>query len=462
MQALESLNDNQVNDFLSGKSPLNLSMRLGDHMMLIQLQLSTLNPASSSSQNGGGSSRSRTKAKTNNPVASTSMSTTTTTPPATPTSSTSKLHRNDSDLVFKRQNSFELDNNSQQSASSTSTPDSPIHNSNELNNFLTIQEIENIKSIVKSLTDMQSGGTIVADTDLQTKDFDNETIMEQSPIKSLSNLVSSPIKTTPMKNIPTVNYQLPSTSSSSTSSDPISAKLTSCLCKRLDANSNCDVNCQLKQQQQQDESTAVPSTIDSSTKSWSTASALHKTANNPINKNKLKPQNVLLRKAINSDLSLTNEIIPEIVSQITNDEVIAASTSTSVNPTTTATTTVIDTRALAEASRNLTQTLRKLSKEVFTNKMDVAEDNSRRMGTGAVIESMKHHGKGIYSGTFSGTLNPALQDRYGRPKRDISTIIHILNDLLSATPQYRRGARISFEPTVSQRNAIKQVSLILN
>ena len=31
----------QVNDFLSGAAPLNLTMRLGDHMMLIQLQLST-------------------------------------------------------------------------------------------------------------------------------------------------------------------------------------------------------------------------------------------------------------------------------------------------------------------------------------------------------------------------------------------------------------------------------------
>lgn len=42
MQALESLNDTQVNEFLCGKAPLNLSMRLGDHMMLIQLQLSTM------------------------------------------------------------------------------------------------------------------------------------------------------------------------------------------------------------------------------------------------------------------------------------------------------------------------------------------------------------------------------------------------------------------------------------
>ncbi|XP_018784778.1 PREDICTED: probable RNA methyltransferase bin3 [Bactrocera latifrons] len=56
MQALESLNDSQVNDFLSGKTPLNLSMRLGDHMMLIQLQLSTVNPANGSSSATAGSS----------------------------------------------------------------------------------------------------------------------------------------------------------------------------------------------------------------------------------------------------------------------------------------------------------------------------------------------------------------------------------------------------------------------
>lgn len=441
MQALESLNDNQVNDFLSGKSPLNLSMRLGDHMMLIQLQLSTLNPASSSSSQNGGSSRSRTKAKTTSPVASTSSASTS--PTSTP--STSKTQRNESDLVIKRQNSFELDSNSQ--SASSSTPESPVH-SNELN-FLTKQEIENLHNIVKSLTDMQAGNIVSAD-EAKIVELVNGSVLEQSPIKSLSNLVSSPIKTTPMKNIPIEDYQLPSTSSSSSTTDPISAKLTSCLCKRLDANSNCDVNCQSKQQEEL-VLTAGPSIIQES----STKSSLHKTANNPISKHRIKPQNVLLRKAMNSD-----EIaVPEIVSQTTNEDVVATASTSSATPTTT---TVIDTRALAEASRNLTQTLRKLSKEVFTNKMDVAEDNSRRMGTGAVIESMKHHGKGIYSGTFSGTLNPALQDRYGRPKRDISTIIHILNDLLSATPQYRRGARISFEPTASQRNAIKQVSFFIS
>lgn len=77
---------------------------------------------------------------------------------------------------------------------------------------------------------------------------------------------------------------------------------------------------------------------------------------------------------------------------------------------------MIDTKALFEASKNLTQKLKKLSREVLTSKIDrtkATEESvhSKAAGTGAVIESMKHHGKGIYSGTFSGTLNPALQDR---------------------------------------------------
>ena len=37
----------------------------------------------------------------------------------------------------------------------------------------------------------------------------------------------------------------------------------------------------------------------------------------------------------------------------------------------------------------------------------------------------------------AGTLDPTLQDIDGKPKRDISTILHILNDLLVASPQFR-------------------------
>lgn len=44
----------------------------------------------------------------------------------------------------------------------------------------------------------------------------------------------------------------------------------------------------------------------------------------------------------------------------------------------------------------------------------------------------------VYSGTFSGALSPTLQDSRGRPRRDVATIVHILNDLLSSVPELRR------------------------
>lgn len=47
----------------------------------------------------------------------------------------------------------------------------------------------------------------------------------------------------------------------------------------------------------------------------------------------------------------------------------------------------------------------------------------------------------VYSGTFSGALNPALQDQKGRPRRDVATIVHILNDLLCSAPELRRVNR---------------------
>lgn len=55
---------------------------------------------------------------------------------------------------------------------------------------------------------------------------------------------------------------------------------------------------------------------------------------------------------------------------------------------------------------------------------------------GAVIESFVNHAPGVFSGTFSGTLHPNCQDSSGRPRRDITTILQILNDLLSATRHY--------------------------
>lgn len=544
MQALESLNDNQVNDFLSGKTPLNLSMRLGDHMMLIQLQLSTVTPtvpatrnkasaksrisSSSQTQQASTSTSSNSVAgcshKTNNTTSFTAMSdnksveTNTTIPTNTaissPATKTSRSNSIELDEAFSYLTAspcaFDINDTdnetcikalaptqptaaasgsttvaplSPQSASSSTTVSTPASPS-PAEVFMKSKNFESLKNIFNSLAEIQRRGTAC------NYEADPQLLLEQSPIKSLSNLVSSPIKTTPIKSIPVTNFtssalskspmsNADSTSSSTATSDAITtAKFTSCICKRLNSNSNCETICQ---QHQPSSSSTLPSiqnysnvtpstslTASSSLPSTSTSSSksvqstlLHRTTNNPITKKRLCHP-VVLRRSKSSDnirvpVSPTDQ---QQQSPITSTETsptgspsdtfaMSDYSNDSLSPSTTGT--------LAEASRSLTQTLRKLSKEVFTNnKVNSIDDGTSKnsIGSGAVIESMKNHGKGIYSGTFSGTLNPALQDRNGRPKRDISTVIHILNDLLSATPHYTRGARICFEPT----RTIKQAS----
>ncbi|KAK2900342.1 hypothetical protein Q8A67_008457 [Cirrhinus molitorella] len=66
-----------------------------------------------------------------------------------------------------------------------------------------------------------------------------------------------------------------------------------------------------------------------------------------------------------------------------------------------------------------------------------AQSSRQRCKPGAVIESLVNHAPGVFSGTFSGTLHPNCQDGSGRPRRDVNTILQILNDLLSATRHYQ-------------------------
>lgn len=95
--------------------------------------------------------------------------------------------------------------------------------------------------------------------------------------------------------------------------------------------------------------------------------------------------------------------------------------------------------SLTQASRNLQHTLRRLSADVLSGRDDWASSQAEsRRGS-------------IYSGTFSGALNPALQDTRGRPRRDVATIVHILNDLLCSAPaaELRRVSRKSHTTTAS-------------
>lgn len=422
MQALESLNDNQVNDFLSGKSPLNLSVRLGDHMMLIQLQLSTLSP---SQQNSLKQRVANSQQKQQQQASQQQQPTTIfrAEPPPQPSTSTA------ASPSPKRACSFDDADDSSSPARQrlrTETPTPALHEDDD--------------------------------------DDDVEDESSKSPIKSLSSMVSSPMTTT----VQSVNYNKKFWSPS-TVADPIAANLTSCLCKRL--NLSCNNNCGQRSAADDEPCCSYsspppprpipfhhrPSTSSSSSSAASTSTSKPPPPTTPTPavapvKQQLPPQPSTVPSG-EERLQLDANAEQQLISA--------------------------DNPALAEASRSLTQTLRRLSKRVFTNKSQYADQSSSESSadyrssnssrahltsisgtSGAVIESMKHHGKGIYSGTFSGTLNPALQDKNGRPKRDISTIIHILNDLLSATPQCaRNGAKIIFEPTQSTGSTGKYIKV---
>ena len=232
--------------------------------------------------------------------------------------------------------------------------------------------------------------------------------------------------------------------------DPIAAKLTSCLCTRLSSKSlyptsNCNNNNCEPQPASSNQLTDEEQLCAQPRASSSRHNESHEQESEV--RSAYKQRQLRMERKSNRESPVPTTSSSSTISDVTLN-------SSTDNP------------ALAEASRNLTQTLRKLSKRVFTNKINISEKNSSgpstsedtsnsqplnssesAAGTGAVIETMKHHGKGIYSGTFSGTLSPSLQDKFGRPKRAISTIIHILNDLLSASPQCaQNGSKIFLKP----------------
>lgn len=486
MQALESLNDTQVNDFLSGKSPLNLTMRLGDHMMLIQLQLSTLNSGSSS---GTRSLRTSTPTKT-----SSSMSTKCDhTESPTLQSSTQKTIKSE-DL------SLDCDKVKLE----TPTPMlqkkdlEMLQNAFEL--YRTMAEEKCAHKTEPAKEEMQETANCTL-SDLSDSSIGNE----QSPIKSLSNLVSSPIdaSVSESREITIANSVKSSLidllSSNKLSNDVLPS--TSAMCDKPyvstsshtpdsslsdDSDNFADQSSFLAESTideypmenlfnsaidkglfaEQDESMmdreisnlattshgsqvspngALPSfqSLNEPIKNKRFQYLLHKTSKfkHPIGQNKQKAfmQSVVnkhkkrmqMRQEMQSQpsTSRTEPYIATVKKQVPGNGAIdqdIATPSTSKSVTfkapdapkklqSASPTPPIDSKALVEASKNLTQKLKRLSKEVLTNKLDLrmAEESVRsKIGPGAVIESMKHHGKGIYSGTFSGTLNPALQDRY--------------------------------------------------
>lgn len=543
MQALESLNDSQVNDFLIGKTPLQLTMRYGEHVIVIQLQLTTVaqpnetssSPATASTSSAvpglqrsrNGLIRSRTLSSHPLHAATSSSSSTLAADPADTnlceTASKSTLaDRGHKTVSFKHGtrtcgSSPEQTPTKHQVSAQEQQPQSTSrsrhhhqqHHASALGAtpeeqsdvVLSNEQYERISSLVSSLTiDELTGAGVIQKTENVDIEMDNSSFVASTSTdallestKSMANLVSGPIKTIPLTNIPVTSDSAEGVAS--ICADPISANLTSCLCKRFNASSNghagCNTDCQLTRSQHQLQQMQKLAKTPRS----SSSSLLRRTLNNPIARpysghhhhhhhhhhhrhgGNCNPAATCMRRSqssdsvrmIDADDSNVRASRDQLLEEI--DTVAGGSTSeTGDNPS-----------ALAEASRNLSKTFEKLSKEV-TNVQSAASGSGEAststnanaasnqvarnssiakvssIGSGTVIESIQRHGRSYYSGTFSGTLNPALQDCHGRPKSGISTVIHILNDLLSAKPHYSRGARISFEPAQSSRSS-KYVSI---
>lgn len=487
MQALESLNDSQVNDFLSGKSPLNLTMRLGDHMMLIQLQLSTLNGSST-----GRSLRTSTPTKTSS-IQTKTESRDTPSPQDTPKKSseseelTDKPNKDIKPAHILAKKELEM-----------------IQNAFEL--YRTFAE-EKFGAISEEHDEKDDSADTTNCTHTLSDLSDTTTENDQSPIKSLSNLVSSPIVQTAAereqqaalvntvknnlidflsqnkltdisipstsamrdKPCPSMSSQTPDSSLSDDSGDNFTDQSSFLAESTIDEypmenlfNSAVDKGLFEDQEEtmmdreisnlattshgSQDSNATLPSfqSINEPLKNKRFQYLLHKTSKfkHPIGQNKQKAfmQSVVnkhKKRMQNRQENLTQPSTSRTEPYITNSRKLIlqpSSSQTEDNPTPSTSKQrqfrspdapkkparaspipTVNTKALIEASKNLTQKLKKLSKEVLTNKIELrtSEETVRsKVGSGAVIESMKHHGKGIYSGTFSGTLNPALQDRY--------------------------------------------------
>ena len=90
-------------------------------------------------------------------------------------------------------------------------------------------------------------------------------------------------------------------------------------------------------------------------------------------------------------------------------------------------------RAVAEQQQEVIR--RQAAIEQNKNNKENNDNNLKKPG--ACINTFVRHGPGVFSGTFSGSLHPSIQDENGKPKRDPKTILQILNDLLSATQNYQ-------------------------
>ncbi|XP_053652916.2 midnolin homolog isoform X2 [Cherax quadricarinatus] len=469
MQALESLNDGQVNDFLTGKAPLNLTMRLGDHMMLIQLQLSTVSP--------GGSRKTRLQ------------------PTHSHTHSHTHAHTHTHTHTHAHTHTHSLDHGGAARTSTHSHPltppytphatcsgYSPVHTSH----------MSSQSSIPTSVTINPSQSTSSNSAASNTSTMSNS---PSSPSSSSSSSSSSPTSSASATLHHQHNllhhhhYHHHSMGCGSPSSPPPPY-----LATPPHHHHHHHLHHHHHRQIPGSPSTPNSPTSTSSGSNSSSPSGLGMDGDLPVRGcphrgEETDPRASLDTKALAEASRNLTQTLKQLSSEVltskpeqkedtlTPHEVAATSLgsmggNSSSNSSTSNSSSSISSGSNSSGSGCSSSSSSSSNSSSNTSSSGSSSNSSSSSATssnsssstggikkqGAIIESMHHHGKGVYSGTFSGTLNPALQDRQGRPKRDISTIIHILNDLLCATPQYRRhSTNISLStstPTTSRSKNI--------
>lgn len=325
IQAIESLSDSQIDDFLSGRSPLTLALRVGDHMMFVQLQLEQ----SVASQSNDSSSRSVSN------------------------------HR--------QQPLFE--SRFPQRCSSTVTPHLPGSSS----------------SAAAAAAAIRCSSASALD------------ILNQKAASSRS---------TPLDQLASACTGLPRSSSKSsgaTSSSPSSSKATASSSRAVDGRSLDNV------------SHRKPSTTCGKITSGVGPLSHHGPSGSRIVRHMQR-----LRRLCGAHQQCVVYSNRELASEISS--IVHAAKHLSEPGT-----------SGSSHRRSGKSSTRERAKASSTA---APQPSSQAPASGASIDSVTTHGPGIFSGTFSGSLHPNIQDSDGRPKRDPQTILQILTDLLSATTHY--------------------------
>ena len=383
----------QVNDFLSGKAPLNLTMRLGDHMMLIQLQLSTVTPSSSRRLTN-------TNSNTNTSTASTNCSSTHSHLPVLPATTSALSIAGSNNTAFCNtpgtsqatmvQPAVDSRCSNSNSASDSAAPQrhsSPptMQTCSKANTSLSQVNVSaaspspllvssrNSGMKASQLSVMSSGKNASHSTSTDSHRHHSQqkashqnpsavSVASESAKVSVSSSSTTGLKSSSPASVPTRPFTSFCTASSTSNSDtPEMAKSSS-----ISESSHRTVQHLVQSPLKSLENATNNVSVYTGTNSSNVKLPVSQTA----------PNNTVTTSSNHGPLTSTSvHTCTSASSTSSSSSTMSASALCKCEPTTAAKPT-LDTRALAEASRNLTQTLKQLSSEVLTSRSDPAEVSS--------------------------------------------------------------------------------------